>query len=67
MRGGAFFNGKEGRDDFRKAALSAVTSSLFGQERGLVRDVDSSSEGGTRWFEEFHFHPPHTPHLSLQR
>ena len=45
----------------------AVTSSLFGQERGLVRDVASSLEGGARWFEEFHFHPPHTPHLSLQR
>ena len=26
MRGGAFFNGKEGRDDFRKTALRAVTS-----------------------------------------
>ena len=26
----------------------AVTSSLFGQERGLVRDVASSLEGGTR-------------------
>ena len=45
----------------------AVTSSLFGQERGLVRDVASSLEGGTRWFEEFYSHPPHTPHLSLQR
>ena len=67
MRGGAFFNGKEGRDDFRKTALRAVTSSFFGQERGLVRDVDSSLEGGTRWFEEFHSHPSHTPHLSLQR
>ncbi len=33
----------------------AVTSSLFGQERGLVRDVESSLEGGTRWFEEFYF------------
>ena len=30
VRGGAFFNGKEGRDDFRKTALRAVTSSLFG-------------------------------------
>ena len=30
----------------------AVTSSLFGQERGLVRDVESSLEGGTRWFEK---------------
>ena len=67
MRGGAFFNGKEGRDDFRKTALRAVTSSFFGQERGLVRDVKSSLEGGTRWFEEFRSHPPHTPHLSLQR
>ena len=44
----------------------AVTPSLFGQERGLVRDVESSLEGGTRWFEEFRCHPPHTPHLSLQ-
>ena len=35
-----------------KSALRAVTSSLFGQERGLVRDVDSSLEGGTRWFEK---------------
>ena len=26
MRGGAFFNGKEGRDDFRKTAQRAVTS-----------------------------------------
>ena len=33
----------------------AVTSSLFGQERGLVRDVESSLKGGTRWFEEFYF------------
>ena len=45
----------------------AVTSSLFGQERGLVRDVESSLEGGTRWFEEFRSHHSHTPHLSLQR
>ena len=45
----------------------AVTSSLFGQERGLVRDVASSLEGGTRWFEEFRCHPSHTLHLSLQR
>ena len=45
----------------------AVTSSLFGQERGLVRDVESSLEGGTRWFEEFRSHPPHKPHPSLQR
>ena len=29
MRGGAFFNGKEGRDDFRKTALRAVTSFLL--------------------------------------
>ena len=29
MRGGAFFNGKEGRDDFRKTALKAVTSFPF--------------------------------------
>ena len=29
MRGGAFFNGKEGRDDFRKTALRAVTSFPF--------------------------------------
>ena len=90
MRGGAFFNGKEGRDDFRKTAPEggyilpcsrrvsvpgegnrkgrkaycglvrmwsspcrrdgevekqhrrAVTSSLFGQERGLVRDMELS-------------------------
>lgn len=39
----------------RKAALRAVTSSLFGQERGLVRDVESSLEGGTRRFEEFYY------------
>ena len=45
----------------------AVTSSLFRQETGLVRDVESSLEGGTRWFEEFRSHPPHKPHLSLQR
>ena len=37
----------------------AVTSSLFGQETGLVRDMESSLEGGTRWFEEFHSHKPH--------
>lgn len=55
MRGGSFFNGKEGRDNFRKTALRAVTSSLFEQERGLVRNVESSLEGGTRWFEEFYF------------
>ena len=29
MRGGAFFNGQEGRDDFRKTALRAVTSFPF--------------------------------------
>ena len=29
MRGRAFFNGKEGRDDFRKTALRAVTSFPF--------------------------------------
>ena len=29
MRGGAFFNGNEGRDDFRKTALRAVTSFPF--------------------------------------
>ena len=29
MRGGAFFDGKEGRDDFRKTALKAVTSFPF--------------------------------------
>ena len=29
MRGGAFFNGKEGRDDFRKTAQRAVTSFPF--------------------------------------
>ena len=50
-----------------KSALRAVTSSLLGQEKGLVRDVASSLEGGTRRFEEFRSHPPHTPHLSLQR
>ena len=33
MRGGAFFNGKEGRDDFRKTALRAVTFSLRARER----------------------------------
>ena len=38
-----------------KSALRTVTSSLFGQERGLVRDVDSSLEGGTRRFEEFYY------------
>ena len=68
MRGGAFFNGKEGRDDFRKTALrGGYILSLFGQERGLVRDMASSLEGGTRWFEEFHSHHSHKPHLSLQR
>ena len=29
MSGGAFFNGKEGRDDFKKTALRAVTSFPF--------------------------------------
>ena len=41
--------------------------SLYGQERGLVRDMASSLEGGTRWFEEFHSHHSHKPHLSPQR
>ena len=50
-----------------KSALRAVTSSLLGQERGLVRDVESSLEGGTRWFEEFRSHPSHTPHPLPQR
>ena len=45
----------------------AVTSSLFGQERGLVRDVESSLEGGTRWFEGFHSHHSHKPHPLPQR
>ena len=55
MRGGAFFNGKEGRDDFRKTALRAVTSFLLRrkawlevelslQERRRGRKV--STEGG---------------------
>ena len=38
-----------------KQHCRAVTFSLFGQERGLVRNVESSLEGGTRWFEEFYF------------
>ena len=50
-----------------KKALRAVTFSLFWQETGLVRDVESSLEGGTRWFEEFRFHPSHKPHPLLQR
>ena len=37
MRGGAFFNGKEGRDDFRKTALKAVTSFPF--REGLLSPV----------------------------
>ena len=35
MRGGAFFNGKEGRDDFRKTALRAVTSFLLRRKAWL--------------------------------
>jgi len=34
MRGGAFFNGKEGRDDFRKTAPSRAVTSLALLERG---------------------------------
>ena len=33
MRGGAFFNGKEGRDDFRKTAPSRAVTSLALLER----------------------------------
>ena len=41
MRGGAFFNGKEGRDDFRKTALRAVTYPLP-EEEGLGEKVELS-------------------------
>ena len=36
MRGGAFFNGKEGRDDFRKTALQGgyILSSLREERLG---------------------------------
>ena len=53
--------------EVEKSALRAVTSYLFGQERGLVRDVESSLEGGTRWFEEFRSHPSHKHHPLPQR
>ena len=36
MRGGAFFNGKEGRDDFRKTAPEGGYI-LPSEEEGLVR------------------------------
>ena len=57
MRGGAFFNGKEGRDDFRKTALRAVTSFLL-RKRGLVRKVKLSlqeRQRGRKTFEKGHW------------
>ena len=48
MRGGAFFNGKEGRDDFRKTALRAVTSlALLERARAWEGDKDPLSQRGT--------------------
>ena len=43
MRGGAFFNGKEGRDDFRKTALRAVTSFPF--REGFLSPVRGTERG----------------------
>ena len=37
MRGGAFFNGKEGRDDFRKTAPEGGYILPFSRREGLVR------------------------------
>ena len=49
MRGGAFFNGKEGRDDFRKTAPSRAVTSLALLERARawewVKAPHSSQEG----------------------
>ena len=45
MRGGAFFNGKEGRDDFRKTALRAVTSLIPMVGLGYRVRTPSSQEG----------------------
>ena len=54
MRGGAFFNGKEGRDDFRKTAQRAVTSPLpevsVPRERGTEGGVKTIERGlGRKW------------------
>ena len=43
MRGGAFFNGKEGRDDFRKTALRTVTSFPF--REGFLSAVRGTERG----------------------
>ena len=57
MRGGAFFNGKEGRDDFRKTALRAVTYPLP-EEEGLGEKVELSLQErrrGRKTFEKGHW------------
>jgi len=50
MRGGAFFNGKEGRDDFRKTAPSRAVTSLALLERARawewVKDPPLFARGG---------------------
>jgi len=49
MRGGAFFNGKEGRDDFRKTAPSRAGIPLGvgggGGGGGVVKAPPPSQEG----------------------
>jgi len=51
MRGGAFFNGKEGRDDFRKTAPSRAVTSLALLERARawewVKDPPPLRKRGT--------------------
>ena len=53
MRGGAFFNGKEGRDDFRKTALEGgYIPNPYGRDLGLGYRVRTpSSQEGDRGVE----------------
>ena len=54
MRGGAFFNGKEGRDDFRKTALEGgYIPNPYGRDLGLGYRVRTpSSQEGDRGVEK---------------
>ena len=54
MRGGAFFNGKEGRDDFRKTAPEGgYIPNPYGRDLGLGYRVRTpSSQEGDRGVEK---------------
>ena len=56
MRGGAFFNGKEGRDDFRKTAPEGgYIPNPYGRDLGLGYRVRTpSSQEGDRGVEKIY-------------